>query len=79
MKDAAFCLCCYLFKSDMGEQSGGETFITSGFSNWKRIEKFQMHVGGVNSTHNQAWRKCQDLLNSKQRIEAIFFKQSDQA
>ena len=79
MKDAAFFLCCYLFKSDMGEQSGGETFITSGFSNWKRIEKFQMHVGGVNSTHNQAWRKFQDLLNSKQRIEAIFFKQSDQA
>ena len=57
----------------MGEQSGGETFVTSGFSNWKRIEKFQMHVGGVNSSHNQAWRKCQDLLNSKQSIEAIFF------
>ena len=52
--------------------------VTSGFSNWKRIEKFQMHDGGVNSSHNQAWRKCQDLLNSKQSIEAIFFKQSDQ-
>ena len=26
-----------------------------------------------------AWRKCQDLLNSKQGIEAIFSKQSDQA
>ena len=38
-----------------------------------------MHVGGVNSSHNQAWRKCQDLLNSKKSIEAIFFKQLDQA
>ena len=38
-----------------------------------------MHVGGVNSSHNQTWRKCQDLLNSKQSIEANFFKQSDQA
>ena len=38
-----------------------------------------MHVGGVNSSHNQAWRKCQDLLNSKQSIEVIFFKQLDQA
>ena len=37
------------------------------------------HVGGVNRSHNQAWRKCHDLLNSKQSIEAIFFKQSDQA
>ena len=63
----------------MGEQSGGETFVASDFSNWKRIEKFQMHVGGVNSSYNQAWRKCQDLLNSKQSIEDIFFKQSYQA
>ena len=38
-----------------------------------------MHVRGVNSSHNQAWRKCQDLLNSKQSIEIIFFKQPDQA
>ena len=38
-----------------------------------------MHVRGVNSSHNQAWRKYQDLLNSKQSIEVIFFKQSDQA
>ena len=76
-KDVAFCLCCYLFKSYMGEQSTGETFVISGFSNWKRIEKFQMHVGGVNSSHNKAWRTCQDLLNSKQSIESIFFKQSD--
>ena len=37
-KDVAFCLCCYLFKSDMGEHLGGETFVTSGFSNacWRR-------------------------------------------
>ena len=52
----------------MGEHSGGKTFVTSGFSNWKIIEKFQTHVGGVNSYHNQAWRKCQDLLNSKTNI-----------
>ena len=38
-----------------------------------------MHVGGVNSYHNQTWRKCPDLLNLKQSIGAIFFKQSDQA
>ena len=64
-KDAAFCLCCYLFKSYMGEQSGGKTFVTLGFSNWKRIEKFQMHVGGVNSSHNQVWRKMSRFIKFK--------------
>ena len=34
-KDAAFCLCCYLFKSDIGEQGGGDTFVSESFSNWK--------------------------------------------
>ena len=35
-KDAAFCLCCYLFKLDIGEQAGGDSFVSEGFSNWKK-------------------------------------------
>ena len=34
-KDTAFCLCCYLFKSDIGKQAGGDTFVSESFSNWK--------------------------------------------
>ncbi|KAL6533012.1 hypothetical protein OROMI_027124 [Orobanche minor] len=26
--DASFCLCCYLFKNEMGHQGGGDTFVT---------------------------------------------------
>ena len=26
-KDAAFCLCCYLFKHEMGDQGGGDSFV----------------------------------------------------
>ena len=26
-KDAAYCLCCYLYRPDVGEQSGGDSFI----------------------------------------------------
>ncbi|XP_028076155.1 uncharacterized protein LOC114278337 [Camellia sinensis] len=26
-KDAAFCLCCYLFKADIGDQTGGDSFV----------------------------------------------------
>ena len=29
-KDVAFCLCCYLFKPDIGEQAGGDFFIMKG-------------------------------------------------
>ncbi|XP_028054201.1 uncharacterized protein LOC114258446 [Camellia sinensis] len=61
-KDAAFCLCCYLFKPDIGDQAGGDSFVGEGFSNWKKKEKIHTHVGGPNSVHSQALSKCQDLL-----------------
>ncbi|XP_031278972.1 52 kDa repressor of the inhibitor of the protein kinase-like [Pistacia vera] len=64
--DAAYCLCCYLFKPDKGEQSGGDSFVLDGFRNWKRLEKFKYHIGGPNSYHNQAVKNCQALMNQKQ-------------
>ncbi|KAL7218113.1 hypothetical protein ACSBR2_011395 [Camellia fascicularis] len=56
-KDAAFCLCFYLFKTVVGNQGGGKSFLVDRFSSWKKNEMLQGHVGGVNSSHNQAWRK----------------------
>ena len=32
-KDAAFCLCCYLFKPIIGKQAGSDSFVSEGFSN----------------------------------------------
>ena len=32
-KDAAFCLCCYLFKPNIGDQGGGDYFVGEGFRN----------------------------------------------
>ncbi|XP_058187974.1 uncharacterized protein LOC131304658 [Rhododendron vialii] len=78
-KDATFCLYCYLFKPDIGDQAGGESFVGNGFSNWKKKRRLRTHVGGHNSAHTQAWRKCEDLLNQKQHIETIVLKQSEQA
>ncbi|RWR93453.1 rve domain-containing protein [Cinnamomum micranthum f. kanehirae] len=74
-KDAAFCLCCYLF----GEHVRHDAFITQGFRNWRKKERIRDHVGGPKSAHNQAYEKCQNLLNQKQHIETIIVKQSDQA
>ncbi|KAI8528033.1 hypothetical protein RHMOL_Rhmol12G0119600 [Rhododendron molle] len=77
-KDAAYCLCCYLFKPPIGDLSGGD-FIYEGFSNWKKKRKLRDHVGGPNSSHNQTWGKCQDLLNQRQHIQTVFDNQSSQA
>ncbi|PIN23845.1 hypothetical protein CDL12_03425 [Handroanthus impetiginosus] len=77
-KDATFCLPCYLFKPDIGKQSGGDAFVTTGFSGWNKKERFDAHVGDCNSMHNQALKKCHDLMNQDQHIYFAFQKQSDE-
>nr|KYP47883.1 Zinc finger MYM-type protein 1 [Cajanus cajan] len=78
-EDATYCLYCYLMRSHVEEHKGsGDVFITEGFPNWKKNERFQVHVGGPNSFHNQAWRNCQSLMKQKKHIEVAMCKQSDQ-
>ncbi|KAK8590814.1 hypothetical protein V6N13_030890 [Hibiscus sabdariffa] len=62
-----------------GEQGGGDTFVFGGFTNWKDKSRLQLHVGGPNSAHNVAWRKCEALMNQKQHVEVVITKQSNQA
>ena len=31
-EDSLYCLCCYLFKPERGGQSGGDVFVTQGFT-----------------------------------------------
>ena len=78
-KDAAFCLCCYLFRTDINWQVGGDTFVNGGFRTWNKKDRLEVHVGGQNSAHNLAWKKCTDLMNQKQHIQSVFYKQSEQA
>ncbi|XP_057719287.1 uncharacterized protein LOC130933681 [Arachis stenosperma] len=75
-KDAVFCLCCYLMKPD---GASGDAFVKDGFSNWKKKERLQTHVGNHDSAHNQARRKCEALMKQKQHIEVVFQKHSGQA
>ncbi|XP_052185166.1 uncharacterized protein LOC127796805 [Diospyros lotus] len=77
-KDAVFCLYCYLFKTNNGEQGGGDSFMKEGFSNFKKKDRLQVHVGDVNSAHNQTESKCEALMNQEQNIETVFFRQSEQ-
>ena len=39
--------------------------------------KLDSHVGRVNSAHNQAVKKSEDLLKEKQHIESVLVKQSN--
>ncbi|XP_071712423.1 uncharacterized protein [Rutidosis leptorrhynchoides] len=71
--DRAFCLCCYLF----GDQGGNEAFVTEGFNSWNKTERFKDHVGHINSFHNKALQKCDMLMRPNQSIHAAFHKQDD--
>ena len=56
-----------------------DVFITQGFKSWRKKERIENHVGGPNSVHNQAYEKCQNLLNQEQHTEMIIVQQSSQA
>ena len=76
LKDAAFCLCCYVFREESGSQGGGPCLTGEGFRNWKKKEMLTQHIGGVNSAHNIARRRCKSLMNQKAHIVTFFFKHS---
>ncbi|XP_050139269.1 uncharacterized protein LOC126615500 [Malus sylvestris] len=78
-KDAAFCLYCYLFKTNFA-QVGSETFTGDGFKTWKKgRERFKMHVGPIGSVHNKAREAATNLMNQATHIETAVSKHSDQA
>lgn len=76
VKDAAFCLYCYVFREENGSQGAGPCFTGEGFRNWKKKEMLRQHVGGVNSAHNIARRRCESLMNQKAHVATFFFNHS---
>ncbi|XP_042465980.1 zinc finger MYM-type protein 1-like [Zingiber officinale] len=72
-KDAAFCFWCYLFRPSNIGFGGDDVFTRSGFINWKKaIEKFNEHVGGVGSAHNEARIQFEGFKNQRQSVEYSF-------
>uniref|UniRef100_A0A1S3Z6H0 Zinc finger MYM-type protein 1-like n=1 Tax=Nicotiana tabacum TaxID=4097 RepID=A0A1S3Z6H0_TOBAC len=78
-KDAAYYLCCYLFKNEHEIHGNmGDAFTKNGFKGWnKAIERFRAHVGEVNSIHNKCFNRMIDLMNQSQSIRTFFEKQSE--
>jgi Domain of unknown function (DUF4371) len=72
----AYCLYCYLFNES---KKGGDTFITEGFKSWNKKDRLLRHIGGPNSFHNQAMKKCDALQNQKLSIQNLLSKQTEQS
>ena len=79
-KDAAFCFWCYLFGGFKGGKHGGhDVFSKTGFTNWKKaIEKFNEHIGGVNSPHNDCRIQCFGFQNQRQSVSHMLSFQSQE-
>ncbi|XP_016502921.2 uncharacterized protein LOC107821044 [Nicotiana tabacum] len=77
--DAAFCLCCYLFKNELENRgNGGDTFTKDGFRDWnKAVERLKAHVGDVNNIHHKCFNRMHDLKNQRQSILSSFDKQNE--
>ncbi|KAM3266849.1 zinc finger MYM-type protein 1-like [Capsicum annuum] len=74
-KDAAYCLCCYLFKNKFVHKTMGDFYASKGFRGWnKALERFRLHVGKVNSVHHKCYNKMLDLSNRRQSIQVVLDK-----
>ena len=76
-KDAALCLCCYLFRNNVGKGGRNDAWTIDGFSSWNKPKNISEHVGVVNSFHNNAVMKCQNLMKEGQSIKDALHKQDD--
>ncbi|PIN22669.1 hypothetical protein CDL12_04614 [Handroanthus impetiginosus] len=61
----------------IGNQGGGDSFVSDGFTAWNKKERLKIHIGGPNSAHNKTWKMCEDLMTQKQHIDVAFSKHSD--
>lgn len=78
-EDSAYCLYCYLFKPCNGAQSGGNVFVSEGFTNYRQARRrFREHVGEHGSIHRKCVQAGQDLLHQKQHIETCITIHTEQ-
>lgn len=75
-KDAAFWLCCYLFKIKCGSRNN-DSFVTIEYNNWKKPNSFARHIGEHNGIHDNCQRACGMLMNRKQHTNIALSQQSD--
>ncbi|XP_039002711.1 zinc finger MYM-type protein 1-like [Hibiscus syriacus] len=60
-----------------GQQGGRDAFVTEGFSTWSKKKSLYAHVGNVDSLHNKARQKCENLEKKNQSISDALHKQTE--
>ncbi|XP_019086317.1 PREDICTED: uncharacterized protein LOC109126879 [Camelina sativa] len=74
----AYCLCCYLFRDKNKAKGRKIGFVTEGFNCWNKSDRFSVHVGKeINSFHNIAKKKCEDLFRQGQSIKHALHKKTN--
>ncbi|KAK9713583.1 hypothetical protein RND81_06G037100 [Saponaria officinalis] len=73
--NAAHCLPCFLYAKPSGRQREN-AFTIEGFRSWNKVNgkdcAFLKHIGrDHNSAHNDAVKKCNDLLRMEQHIDTL--------
>ena len=68
LKDAAFCLYCYLFfVPGKPEKFGSDVFAKKGYEKWKKaLERFDKHA--ASHSHNNAIMKCDDFMDQRTSV-----------
>ncbi|KAJ9545408.1 hypothetical protein OSB04_025115 [Centaurea solstitialis] len=60
-----------------GQQGGKEAFVTEGFSTWSKKKSLYTHMGNIDSYHNKARQKCENLVKKNQSISVALHKQTE--
>ncbi|XP_024042864.1 zinc finger MYM-type protein 1 [Citrus clementina] len=83
IKDAAFCLPCYLFNTPFAHPKYN-AYTVNGFNVWRNVKDgkicaFLNHVGkDPNSTHKKDEKSCEDLMRQSQHLPQVFNRYSSQ-
>ncbi|XP_042008944.1 zinc finger MYM-type protein 1-like [Salvia splendens] len=65
---------------DKGGRQSDDAFTKTGCSNWKNaLERFNYHVGGVNSCHNNARIQFEAFQDQRNSVQGLFFRGHDES
>ena len=85
MKDAVFCLHCFVFSGGSNDRSGKNAFIEKGFRNWKKVNDGRNCAFLLMLDHLQVllivfvWIPGETLMKPSHYIENVFHKQCSQS
>ncbi|XP_021758486.1 zinc finger MYM-type protein 1-like [Chenopodium quinoa] len=59
-------------RDKVDSMAANDCFIKGGFRGWNKIGRFNIHVGGLGSLHNQAYEKYNFFINPKTSVAESF-------